>query len=563
MFKFIFLFLFSFPVFAETYPMVEPSTFSGECSAYSSRDAMCAASYSEITGPWTADGQTSCKSPQGYSNYSMALKFRSCVIDALNTYGCPGGGVLINSACYGAPDCPAPQVRNFSTGLCGYSPSPPDCAIGENPLTNNCKLPIDKGNAINCPDGSSVYPPMICASTGSRWDGLLPDEAYKPMCSPLATDLSMCQPLLFQRFDDVSDIIGSLAGLATVALSGIPELVIGSELATIVGGVAIEGRALWNGFFHNSAGEIVEFKVQGDVPSSVYGNAVSEYVKNNPASSFSAEFTEKYNVKSPDNPIIIDSNTGVIRPGNSSVPLSGNQVAEALRELSADLVIPVTDFAPYIQPESIPWVAEAVKPLTVDILHQHSPVNYPNLLRPVESMPSSTPYYNVSPNPFSSSAPLVVSFPPQPLVFTPDTPEPVVWVSPPSVLPPTYINPNPLGTDAPVVPPPPIDPNLPIDPNAIDPPPTPPDIYPDTWKYFDWLPMQNPLHFDPSSFLPELPEPSCTYEVHSSFHVPFLGVKHFDLAPCERLQPLRAVLGWVFSILTVFSCFFLITRSSF
>jgi len=62
--------------------------------------------------------------------------------------------------------------------------------------------------------------------------------------------------------------------------------------------------------------------------------------------------------------------------------------------------------------------------------------------------------------------------------------------------------------------------------------------------------------------LPTLPQTSCYYEVHTSFDVPFLGVKHVDFAPCLPLQPLRAVLDWVFAVVTVWVCFIVVFRSS-
>jgi len=76
------------------------------------------------------------------------------------------------------------------------------------------------------------------------------------------------------------------------------------------------------------------------------------------------------------------------------------------------------------------------------------------------------------------------------------------------------------------------------------------------------LPMENPFHFDISKFLPTLPEPNCYYEIHRTFQVPYLGTKHFDIAPCVPLQPLRTVLNWAFAVLTAFICFYVVFRSS-
>jgi hypothetical protein len=100
-----------------------------------------------------------------------------------------------------------------------------------------------------------------------------------------------------------------------------------------------------------------------------------------------------------------------------------------------------------------------------------------------------------------------------------------------------------------------------VDPTAPDTVPDIPTLYPDTWKYFDFLKIANPFSFSVAAFIPDLPEPVCTYEIHRTFHVPILGNKPFDLAPCEPLQPLRAVLAWVFGVLSLFTCFFVIFRS--
>lgn len=59
----------------------------------------------------------------------------------------------------------------------------------------------------------------------------------------------------------------------------------------------------------------------------------------------------------------------------------------------------------------------------------------------------------------------------------------------------------------------------------------------------------------PSDFMPHIPEPSCSYEVHKSFNVFGSGQRNFDLAPCVPLEPLRAVLQWVFGVLSAWLCF--------
>jgi hypothetical protein len=61
--------------------------------------------------------------------------------------------------------------------------------------------------------------------------------------------------------------------------------------------------------------------------------------------------------------------------------------------------------------------------------------------------------------------------------------------------------------------------------------------------------------------LPTVPEPSCWYEINDVIHVPFVGDKPFHFAPCVPLQPLRTVLAWVFSVLSLYTCFIIIFRA--
>ena len=86
--------------------------------------------------------------------------------------------------------------------------------------------------------------------------------------------------------------------------------------------------------------------------------------------------------------------------------------------------------------------------------------------------------------------------------------------------------------------------------------PTMPPITPDTDLYKPFLETVNPFKFNPADYLPKLPESSCSYEVH----VIIFG-RPLNLAPCDKLQPLRTVLGWVFAVLTGWSCFLVIFRS--
>jgi len=567
---FIFFFFFSVSSFADTYSSVEWWGLNQfpELGKFSSGQAACAQKnqyYFLVAGYHTCRLSNNSTSDSGY----------------LMNHGflCPAGGTLSGSSCINAPACTAPQVRNVTTGTCQ---TPPVCSSGtlydnpsnscpsvsvctgsQTPTTSPCKYPSDKGIGINCADGKTVYVPQTCAVTGSRWQDVFPSP--KPMCSPLQTDHTNCTPSIFQRMDDFASSHAIQYATAVLSLLSLP--VIAAETAVVVSGVAVDAKAIWDGVFHNSAGEIVDVKVAGEVPKSVMGDAVSDFIKNNPTDPYSTQFPRLYNEAAPQAPIVVEPNTGVIHPVDSTIPLSSNQIMDAARQFSSGLSIPYTQIAPYITPERIPWIVEAQAPINYDIQHQQAPVNYPELVRTTNPLQSSSPYYQISPNPLET-APLFPASTPQSItgiqpfaVFSPSSPLPLTPPVSTTTQPPAQYNPNPSGTDAPTSPsiPPP---TTPIDPNQVEVPPVPPTLYPDTWKYFDFLPMTNPFAFDISKLLPTLPQTSCYYEVHTSFNVPFLGVKHVDFAPCLPLQPLRAVLDWVFAVITAWVCFVVIFRSS-
>jgi len=52
------------------------------------------------------------------------------------------------------------------------------------------------------------------------------------------------------------------------------------------------------------------------------------------------------------------------------------------------------------------------------------------------------------------------------------------------------------------------------------------------------------------SWFPSLPETSCSYEIHE-----IIFGRNFDMSPCVKLQPLRLVLEWAFSMISIFLCF--------
>jgi len=554
----IILFLFSIfisgIVSADTYPASGIWYYGGQ--SFSTLDAACTFAFPGGAYIYQSSTMPSTCNVLYYGSPTTAIINRNPT--------CPYGGVVSADSCINAPSCTAPAVRNVSTGSCDI-PLSLNCVGTQTPLNSNCKYPTDKGNGINCADGTTVYVPMVCPTTGSRWEDIFPPP--KHMCSPLDTDHSNCTPSIFQRIDDFASSHAIQYATALLAIAAVPELAVSSEIATILSGVSVEARAVWDGVFHNSAGEIVDVKVAADVPKSVVGDAISDYIKSNPTSPYSSQFPEAYNAQAPHAPIVVDPNTGVIHPVDSAVPLSPNQLADVAKQLSPTLPIPYSDIAPYIIPENIPWLVEAQQAIHHDISNQQAPVNYPELVRTTNPLQSSSPYFQISPNPLQT-APLFPASTPQSItaiqpftVFRPSSPLPLTPPVSTTTQPPVQYNPNPLGTDAqtsPSIPPP----TTPIDPNQVETPPEPPTLYPDTWKYFDFLPMENPFHFDISKLLPTLPQTSCYYEVHTSFDVPFLGVKHVDFAPCLPLQPLRAVLDWVFAVVTVWVCFIVVFRSS-
>jgi hypothetical protein len=87
--------------------------------------------------------------------------------------------------------------------------------------------------------------------------------------------------------------------------------------------------------------------------------------------------------------------------------------------------------------------------------------------------------------------------------------------------------------------------------------PVQPTLTLDTDAFFPFLNTVNPFNWDVHSFLPTLPGAVvCGYEIHR-----VIFGKNFDFAPCVPLQPLRAVLAWAFSVLTLWAAFMIIFRS--
>jgi hypothetical protein len=536
MFKFIFLFLFSFPAFADTYPAYN-SILTGQagCDYWGSGGYEWSAPYSQCI-KYNLSGTV-------YARWS---------IPAVSVATCPGGGTLSGSTCINAPACSSGQVRD-STGQCVGEP-PHVCIVPEDPTKANCTFPEDQPEGLNCTDGSTVYPPMVCPY--SLWDSFFaPDEGESQTCSDgiVATYPSSCfehwkitdaqNPFGMQK--SVGIVLGTMGG----GLGPKPVLrvagTLNDGLPSIRAVLPLEAKI-------NQAGTSAYAAIDTSIPSITLGKAVSEYIKSAPSSAYAAGLASAA-VALGGMALVLNSNTGTLTPVGSSVPLTSNQIGDLALRTHSTNPIPLTEIQPFIDYGQVPWLEPALDAIDGDFKRVYDPagtqpaLNFPNIN-------PGTPF--VTPG-FSPDIPPVASLgPDSPTQYQqPTDPAPTTQPDP-------AVNPNPTGTDQTTAPTPSPDPETPVDPTVSELPPTPPTLYPDTWKYFDFLPMANPFMFDISQYLPKLPETSCYYEIHRTFNVPLLGQKHFDFAPCLPLQPLRAVLNWVFAVITGFVCFFIIFRSS-
>lgn len=492
-----------------------------------------------------------------------------------DSYSCPGGGNLSSGGspimCIGAPDCVAPQIRNSSTKLCETPPVPPVCTAPQinDPITgacvtlptctgtqsafaDQCRYPDDKGPGLNCTDGSTVYPPMVCPYT--LWDSFFPPpQGQSQTCRDgyVASYPDSC----FDHWK-VTDAqnpfgMGKAVGIVLNTMGGGgPKPVLrvagflNDGLPSIRAVLPLEAKI-------NQSGLSAYASIDTSIPKISLGKAISEYIKSSPTSSYSTGITAV--AAAAGMAVIINSNTGDLTPVGSTVPFSSNQIADLALRTNQSNPMPLTDIQPFINYGDVPWLDPALEAINGDFTRvydpagQKAPISFPNV-QPGSSF--------VSPG----------WSPDQPPVATLGPDSPTQYQTPPAETPTTQPNPtlnqNPTGTDAQTSPTSSPAPGTSIDPNAVEAPPVPPTLYPDTWKYFDFLPMANPFAWDISKLLPTLPEPNCYYEIHRTFQVPYLGTKHFDIAPCIPLQPLRTVLNWAFAVLTAFICFYVVFRSS-
>lgn len=569
---FIFFLFFNSSVFADTYAAISSkgSTVFVSCGWYQkTQQAQMDACVSNANASYPGGFWTYNPHPDPDNWLPYASLYNS-------VYTCPGGGTVSGSNCINAPACSTPQIHSSTTGLC-VDPAPlPFCVAGQNPIDNDCKYDGNP-NKVNCLDGSTAAY-ADCPSYAGKWQDYYPNPV-KPMCSPLQLDHSACTPLLFQKIDDWVSSHAFKFGSAIVALGG--GIISGTlgfidSTATLVVDYPV--------LYRNAAGEMVDTQVRAEVPSAAYGQAVTDLVKFNPdlpyVSGLPAVLTGAQGPGA--TPIIRDPNTGTLKYEGSDIPFTANQVADMTKAINPTFPAPLPEVAAYLPPERIPWLSVAEPAIKGDLDHLFNPQYFP--IEPVPARPISvqTPDIIRTPSPLSvpeyGTAQQPVIIPPpsestvrgiEPIViFTPESPAvypPVSYnplpVSSPNPAPSPQTNSNPNGTDSPIsdldlIPQEPINPA-----DIIGAPPVPPDIYDDKWKFFDFVPTVNPFKFHPSDYLPQVPEPVCWYEINEVIHVPFLGDKPFRVAPCVPLQPLRAVLAWVFSVLSLFTCLFIIFKA--
>jgi len=468
-------------------------------------------------------------------------------------YECLFGGSLSGTSCINAPACTAPQVRNATTGMCESLSVLPDCEGVQTPINTNCKYPTDKGNGIDCSDGSTVYVPMVCPV--SSWDDKMPPkEGQQKTCSDgrVIGYPTTCFDIFKQKAKDQFGIDKALAIVLNTLGGGLPKATL-KVVDNLVSGLPELRSVVPIAAKVDQTGLSAYTKLDTAIPTISLGKAISEYIKSSPAGPYVEQLKQVVRSGTAKTELVVNPNTGVVTPGSSVVPLTSNQLARIALESNSSAPLPLSEIEPFIDYPTVPWLEPALDAIDTDFKRvydpagQKAPVNFPQI-SPTNPL--------ISPTVSESPQPLVTLGPESPLSY----PKPASI--PTSTLPSPSGNPNPNGTDSPTSPVTSPAPGTTVDPTAVEAPPTPPTLYPDTWKYFDFLPMANPFIFDISKLLPTLPQTSCYYEVHTSFRVPFLGVKHVDFAPCLPLQPLRAVLDWVFAVVTAWVCFVVIFRSS-
>jgi len=507
-------------------------------------------------GGWFADGATAysacgsndgsaasgtynsyCGSHSGFYDYDTVR----CVGNGSYSRYSNGSNYFFCTSSYNA--CSSGNVREFPSGNCVQ----PICSSSQNPITSNCHYPIDKGNGINCTDGSTVYVPFVCPV--NAWDWLfMPKEGQSATCSN-GSVIGFGQSCLDQWFkrnvtDSTNPAVAVGAIIGGMYISGGPKAVL-----SMVNGILKIDMPL--GLKINNTGNLPAVVARSELSTITVGKAVSSYIAANPTSPYAVGLVNALASSPSAITATINVNTGLITPSGSSVPLSSNQLGQIAIASHGTNPLPLTELAPFVQPELMPWLEPSLTAIEGEFTRYYepysvSPLNFPGVTK--------APLY-LSTTDFLPAPVLSVS-PQSPQSFSP-------YISPASsTLPSPLANPNPLANDQTSYLPPTAPPGDVI-PTSGDIIPVSPSLYPDTWKYFEFMKTSNPFSFDPRQWLPVLPEPVCTYEIHQIVHVPFMGNHAFNVAPCALLAPLRAVLKWAFAVLTSITCFFLIFRATF
>ncbi len=609
--------LFSGNVFSDSYLAVQKWFYNG--AAYESHSAACSSANPGPYGAFAwgqgfhylprAGSDQSC----GYWSGEGSYAGDSYIIQTPINFMCPYGGTLSGTLCISADPCPDGQARD-SSGQCLPPPPPPPpecvapltydpitmtcqevepvCVYPENPITTKCHYEDSKGDGLSCFDGKTVYPPMVCEPT--PYDDRLPPTPGHPATCLNGSVVSYPQTCLDAYkiaigVPPLNELIGLVLGV-TNPLNSVMKY----------GDYISAGSKYMEGLFDSAGNPVIRDEiilaknlaqqsrdvvtaVEYDVPSFSVGKALETALQHNPTSQLSRDFAESIS-SGPYNKIFrVETNTGLVKSISNDIALSSNQLYELSLASKFLTQARLTEISPYVRPELSPWIEPALPAIDgewkriYDLGGAKAPLYFPKLKdgtltgpqeitdpRPdtipkqiVSPDPLTSPGSQPIPDPFPGRKPGVVLGPGSPLTYAP--PQPETTRIPDPTKNPIPDQPFDIRTPAPE----PIPPGTTFDPKAVDTLPTPPTVHPDTFKYFDFLPMANPFNISFREFIPQLPEPSCSYEIHKTFHVPFLGNKHFDMAPCAPLQPLRAVLAWVFSVLTLFTCFFVIFRSQF
>lgn len=562
--NFVFFLIFfscSFPVFSTcTFVLSGSTPTTSDSSSWSKFEAACTGDIGGQFGEGTNSAWRRCT-----GNGNTQYYYNSSVHNTwFGSYGSTSDA--FNKCSLAEEPCPVDQTWNPSTRACeGSCPlgshwdsvsqsCVPDeqqheCVIPENPATANCYFRDDA--AMDCIDGSYVYPPMLCPS--NTWD------SQKP---PGPGEYSECSDGTTVTYPD-SCLSKYMKDIGVPDLDELIDIVLGTQKLKLINGVYDSMgnpvvRAVQTLAKQLSSESMPRYtQIEADVPIAQVGKAMQDYLKNNPNSPYLQTIVNELGLGPSHTPVQLDPATGQIKPYVSTVPWSPGQLARTVLSLPPYAHIPLTELAPYIQPELIPWLQPAIPAIDGEYQRIYDPAGY---LPPIH-FPNLAPNLSTGLSPYES-----LSFPPQVEPFQLFTPNSPISYSQPTASPTTLADPklnsNPDGTDT-IIYNTTINNITQVDPQAIEAPPEPPTIYPDTWKYFNFLPMTNPFVLDPASFLPELPSTSCSYEIHKTFHVPYLGTKNFDVAPCVPLQPLRDVLQWAFGVLTLMICFYVVFRSNF